>query len=398
MFKKLVALILALMLSCSLFSSCKKQPQGASSISSNKENSVPVKDTSSQATSGSLIDIKPEQEYVLKRNSFLSVNENGDIFYCGASGGIYKQLADNKGISKIYSGNGYQFFSVDCFEQDKICVGFKSEKLQSSYIIFNLKDKTVENAVLGDEFKDKNIYQLLHHNGVVFFLANPDRYGRCTLYTQTDGVTKTLVSGVNEFFVWGENIFYNIGNAIYALDLKTEPATSELIEEAEYSYLSGFTIVGNTLLYSTELSTYFINLISGGYAKLPNKLNVWTGTRHDAYAFFCGEEGGIYAVNLENGIVSKVSDYTAGGLECIGEHLYLSPANIEDYPDVQKDYIVSDGIYRFLASDLLSQIESEKQESNSSDVTSSSHTPSESISSSPAVEEKEPIKPEKFGR
>ena len=397
MLKKSVALLLALLLICTLFASCKKDTGGASSLSSNKESSLPLKDTSSQTVSGSAIEILPEKQYHLHRNSFLSVNENGDLFYCGASGGIYKQLADNKGISKIYSGSGYEFFSVDCLDSDRICVGFKSEKLESSYIIFNLKDKTVENAVSGDEFKDKNIYQLLHHNGAVFFLANPDRYGRHTLYTQKDGVTKPLVKGVNEFFIWGENIFYNIGNEIYALDLKTEPATSELIDKAEYSYLSGFTIVGNTLFYSTDLGTYFTNFISGGYAKFPSKLNAWTGTKHDSYAFFCGEEGGIYAVNLDSGIINKISDYTADSLECIGGYLYLSPAKTEDYPNVEKDYIIRDGIYRFLVSDLISQIESDKQDSDSSDIASSSLSQSE-VSSSPAVVEKEPIKPEKFGR
>ena len=234
MFKKLVALLSALILICAFFASCKNEVQGASSLSSDSESSLPSKDNSSQAASGSLIDIKPEQEYILNRNSFLSIDENGDIYYCGATGGIYKQLADNKGISKIYSGSGYEFFSVDCLDTDRICVGFKSEKLESSYIIFNLKDKTVENAVSGDEFKDKSVYQLLHHDDAIFFLSNPDRYGRFTLYTQKGGVTKPLVSGVNEFFIWGENIFYNVGNEMYTLDLKTEPATSELIDETEY--------------------------------------------------------------------------------------------------------------------------------------------------------------------
>ena len=400
MLKKSVALFLALMLTCALFASCKKEVQGASSLSSNKESSIPLKDTSSQSGNNSVIEILPEKQYHLHRNSFMSVSENGDLFYCGATGGIYKQLADDKGISKIYSGSGYEFFSVDCLDLDRICVGFKSEKLESSYIIFNLKDKTVENAVSGDEFKDKSIHQLLHHDGAVFFLANPDRYGRYTLYTQKDGVTKPLVSGVNEFFIWGDNIFYNIGNDIYALDLKTEPATSELVGEAEYSYLSGFTIVGNTLFYSTELNTYFTNFISGNFGKLPHKLNVWTGTRHDKYAFFCGENGGIYAVNLESGIITKVSDYTAGGLQSAGGYLYLSPASSEHSPDVEKDYLIQDGIYRFPAAALISQIESQnsESESNSSSLTSSSLSQSESVSSSPAVEEKEPLKPEKFGR
>ncbi len=394
MFKKSVALILALMLTCSLFASCKKEPQGASSLSSKQESSSLSSDTSSQNSGGSVIEILPEQEYHLHKNSFMSVNEAGDLFYCAASGGIYKQLAGNNGISKIYSGSGYEFFSVDCLDDDRICVGFKSQKLESSYIVFNLKDKTVENAVSGSEFEDKNIYQLLHHNDAVFFLADPDRYGRLTLYTQTEEETIPLVTGVNEFFIWGENIFYNIGNKIYALDLKTDPATSELISQAEYGYLLGFNIVGNTLFYTTELSTYITNFISGEYSKYPSKLNVWTGTGQDSYAFFCGEEGGLYAVCLDDGIISKVSDYTAGSLKCTGGYLYLSPAKTEDYPNVEKDYIIRDGIYRFSVADLISQIESDNQETEDS----SSHTESDGTSSSPAVEEKEPIKPEKFGR
>lgn len=395
MLKKLVVLPLALMLVLSLFASCKKDPHGASSLVLSQTSSITLQDTSSQTASGSLIDIKPEKEYLLRRNSFLSVDENGDLFYCGATGGIYKQLADNKGISKIYSGNGYEFFSVDCIETDKICVGFKSDKLESNYIIFNLKDKTVENAVSSDEFKGSNIYSLLHYEGAAYFLSNPDRYNRYTLYKQSTEETKALVKGVNEFFIWGENLFYNIGNQMYSLNLKTDPATSEFICEAEYSYLSGFTIVGNMLLYSTETDTYFTNFITGGYSKLPHRLNVWAGTKSDEYAFFCGTNGGIYALSLETGLVTRVSEYTASDIKCIDGYLYLSPAKEADYPEVDKSLVIRDGIYRFSISDLLSQIEP-KQDENT-DV-SSSLSQSELTSSSPAVEEVEPLKPEKFGR
>ena len=395
MLKKLVALFSALMLICVFLVSCKGKPQGASSVSPSQDSSLPHKDTSSQTASGSIIDIKPEQEYHLKRNSFLSAAQSGDLFYCGATGGIYKQLADNKGISKIYSGSGYEFFSVDYFEEDKICVGFKSDKLDSNYIIFNLKDKTVQNAVSGDEFKDLNIYSLIHYEGAVYFLANPDRYNRYTLYKQTAEETRVLVSGVNEFFIWGENIFYNKGNEIHSLYLKREPALSELICKPEYGYLSGFTIVGNMLLYSSETDTYFTNFLTGGYSKLPQQLNVWTGTKAGKYAFFCGDGGGIYAFSLETGIVTNVSPYTAGSLESSGGYLYLSPAKEADYPSVDKSFIIKDGIYRFSISELIAQIEPEKDES--ADV-SSSLSQSEITSSSPAVEEVEPIKPEKFGR
>ena len=399
MLKKLVALSLVLMMVSCFFVSCKKDKLNVSSFSPSKENSVSSQITSSEpSASGSIIDIKPEQEYHLHRNSFLSIDENGDLFYCGASGGIYKQLSGNKGISKIYSGNNYEFFSVDCFETDKICVGFKSDKFDSNYIIFNLKDKTVENAVSGDEFKEKDIYQLLHHNNSIYFLSNPDRYGRFTLYSQTNGETKALANGVNEFFIWSDNIFYNIGNEIHALDLKSDPVKSEYICSTDYSYLSGFTIVGNMLLYSTELSTYFTNFTTGGYSKLPYKLNVWTGTKGGSYAFLCGESGGIYALSLKSGLITKVSDFTASGIECINGYLYLNPADPQDYPEVEKDYIIRDGIYRFEISQLISQIEEQKSDSASSDLTSSSLSQSETISSSPAVEEIEPLKPEKFGR
>ncbi len=395
MLKKLTALVLALTLICTLFVSCKNDPQGASSVSPSQDSSVPLKNTSSQVASGSIIDIKPEQVYQLKRNSFLSVDESGNLFYCGASGGIYKQLADSNGLSKVYSGNGYEFFSVDCFEEDKICVGFKSNKFESNYIIFNLKDKTVANAVLNDDFANSNVYSLLHHEDAVYFLANPDRYNRFTLYKQTAEETKALVSGLNEFFVWGENIFYNIGNEIYSLYLKSEPAKSEFICRTEYSYLSGFTIVGNMLLYSTEDSTYFTNFVSGGYSKLPERLNVWTGVESDTHAFFCGTKGGIYALSLETGIVTRVSEYTASNLECVDGYLYLSPAKETDYPDIDKSLIIKDGIYRFSVSDLLSQIEPEKNEA--ADV-SSSLSQSEITSSGPAIEEVPPLEPEKFGR
>ncbi|MBQ8868427.1 MAG: hypothetical protein IJ027_01745 [Oscillospiraceae bacterium] len=395
MLKKSVVILAVLSLICSLFASCKREPTPVSSLPATSNNVSSQITSSEPSTSGSLIDIEPEKEYALVRNSFLSQNQNGDLFYCGASGGIYKQLADSNGLSKIYSGNGYEFFSVDCIEEDRICVGFKSDKFESNYIIFNLKDKTVEPAVAGEEFKSTSIYSLLHYEGATYFLADPDRYNRYTLYKQTAEETKELAKGVNEFFIWGENIFYNIGNEIYSLYLKSEPAKNEYICSAEYSYLSGFTITGNMLLYSTENDTYFTNFVSGGYSKLPMRLNVWAGAKSGKWAFFCGTNGGIYALSLETGILTKVSDYTADGLECIGGYLYLSPAKETDYPKVDKSFIISDGIYRFAVADLLSQIEPEKDEN--ADV-SSSLSQSELTSSSPAVEEVEPLKPEKFGR
>ncbi|MBQ8338036.1 MAG: hypothetical protein IJY33_02720 [Oscillospiraceae bacterium] len=395
MLKKSVVVLAVLSLICSLLASCKREPTPSSSLPTT-DNNVSSQITSSEpSTSGSLIDIEPEKEYTLVRNSFLSQSKNGDLFYCGATGGIYKQLADNKGISKIYSGVGYEFFSVDCIEEDKICVGFKSDKFESNYIIFNLKDKTVEPAVAVEEFKNTSIYSLLHYEGATYFLANPDRYNRYTLYKQTAEGTKALVKGVNEYFIWGENIFYNIGNEIYSLYLKSEPAINELMCKTEYSYLYGFTITGTMLLYSTENDTYFTNFISGGYSTLPTRLNVWAGAKTSEWAFFCGTKGGIYALSLETGILTKASDYTAENLECIGGYLYLSPTKEADYPEVDKSLIIRDGIYRFAIGDLLSQIEPEKDES--ADV-SSSLSQSEVISSSPAVEESEPIKPEKFGR
>ena len=113
MLKKSVVVLAVLSLICSLLASCKREPTPSSSLPTT-DNNVSSQITSSEpSTSGSLIDIEPEKEYTLVRNSFLSQSKNGDLFYCGATGGIYKQLADNKGISKIYSGVGYEFFSVD---------------------------------------------------------------------------------------------------------------------------------------------------------------------------------------------------------------------------------------------------------------------------------------------
>ena len=392
MIKKSIVLIWAIAVFISLFASCKKEDGSSSLPSVSSELSSQI--TSSQNTSSAP---NPQQQTksILVKNSFLSIDAAGDIFYCGATGGIYRQLADGKSLSKVYSANGYEFFSVDCFEPDKICVGFRSAKFDSSYIIFNLKDKTVENAVYGDEFEPLNIFSLVHHKGSIYFLANPDRYNRYTLYKQSGQQTVPLASGVNEFFIYGDSVYYNVSNNIFSLNLAQEGAQANLVYSSADGYLVGFNIANDRLLYSTETDSFIVKLSSDSFSRLPQKLNAWTGSFTDTDAFFCGSNGGIYALSLETSILSKVSDYTAEDIKIIGDYLYLYPADKNDYPETEKELIISGGIYRFAVSDLLSQ---QNKDIYTSSSLSSSEVSSQLTSSGFSQPEVKPLVPEHFGR
>lgn len=397
MHKKIFAFLLISALCTVSFVSCKRNPPDSSSkipLSSDVSSQITSSDASS---SGNQIGVEAENSFFVKRNSFMSVDKNGDFFYCAASGGIYKQLADSNNVSKIYSSSGYTFFSVDCFEQDKICVGFTSSKFKSNYIIFNLKDKTVTNAVSGEEFEQLDIYSLVHHEGALYFLAKPDRYNRFTLYRQDAQVTRALADGVNEFFIWGKELVYNIGNEIYFLNLEDQTSQPEMGCKAEYSYISGFTIAGDNLFYSTDSNTYFTKFVSGNYSVLPSHINVWTQTKNETHAFFCGALGGIYAFELETGTLSKISQYTASDIKCIGDYLYLYPANAKDYPEVEKSFIVSGGIYRFEISDLINQVQADSSIPSVSSL-AQSETESSLTSSELSQIEAPPPAPERFGR
>lgn len=387
MIRKIVALSLSLLLLCAFATSCKKNSQNVSSIGTsslmasssptNEENPLPEEEIDTTAA----------------KNSFMAVDQNGDFFYCGSQGGIYKQLAQNKGLSRIYSSSGYTFFSVEVIDEQRICVGYKSNKFDSSYIIFNLKDKTVVNAVSGDEFKDKNIYSLIYKNSAVYFLSTPDRYGRYTLYKQQDSLTEVIASGVNEFFFIGEHIVYNIGNIIYWKNLSDAESVPEPLWIYNGSYLTGFSAAGELLLCSTDSKSVFVRYLSGGFSHLDIKLNAWSATASDTHAFVCGNDGGIYSICFEDGKMEKLSDYTADRLFYSGGYLYLSPAKETDYPELDKSLIITDGIYRFEISSLMQSV-------NHEEGTSSSLSQSETTSSSLSQNEEEiiPAMPEKFGR
>jgi len=389
MIKKIAAYALAATLFCCALTSCKpKNPQNASS-----EN-VSSLAVSSQVTSSDEQGEQEEMNFTTIKNSFMAADQNGDFFYCGSQGGIYKQLADNKGISRIYSSAGYTFFSVSVIDEQRICVGYKGNKFDSAYIIFNLKDKTVVNAVSGDEFKNSNIYSLIYKNDAVYFMSNPDRYGRYTLYKQSSGITEIITTGVNEFFFVGDSIVYNVGNIIYWQNTAEADSVPEPLWIYNGSYLTGFSTAGQLLLCSTDSNSVFVRYLTGGYSHLETKLNAWSSTASDTHAFVCGSEGGIYAISFESGLIKKVSDYTAAQLFYHNGYLYLSPANAQDYPELDKSLIISGGIYRFEVASLLSGAQSDE------DLTSSSIAQEETASSSLALPEIEstPAVPEKFGR
>lgn len=392
MIKKIIACALsAAVILC--LASCAKKPSDVSS--KNSSSPVSSQPSSSETSSGTG---ENEAESIIDntviKNSFLSVDETGAFFYCGSSGGIYKQLADLKGISRIYSSIGYEFFSVNVLDSTKICVGYKSNKFDSDYIIFNLENKTVANAVSSPEFVNKNIYSLLNYNGAVYFLADPDRYGRYTLYCEKDAQVSEIASGVNEFFIRGDKLIYNVGTVIYSYDLSEKAEPLEPVWVINGGYLTGFSMVNNLLLYSTENETVSVRFLNGSYTYLPQNLNVWTSCSNESHAFICGKDGGIYALSFNSGLVSKVSDYTASSLFYHNGYLYLNPADAKDYPELDKSLIVTDGIYRFAVSDLLKIFDdSFKTESSLPAVSGTSS----SLSSSDA-EEPEILKPEKFGR
>ncbi len=331
----------------------------------------------------------PDDPVKMLRPSFLSVGQNGDIFYCDNEGSIYKQLPESNGLSKIYSSGKYDFVSVEVLSDSLICAGYVNSTKASGYIIFDLKEKTVSSAVWGDEFKGKNIYSLIHFNDSVYFLSNPDRYGRYTLYRQTKDKTQQLAVGVNEFFILRSRLFYNVGG--YISSVNPDGSDPQMICEVVTNDLLGFTIAKNSLFYMSSENTYHTMTFSSGYNKYSERIKVYTSTTSGEHAFFCGVDGGIYAYSFLTDELTKVSDYTADEIACIGDYLYLKPADPADYPELEKEYIIQNDIYRFKVSDLVGEVLS-----NSSD-TSSSLAASEATSSSMAETEIPIPVPERFG-
>ena len=338
---------------------------------------------------------EPDDPVGMTRPSFLSVGENGDIFYCDNEGSIYRKLSESNGISKVYASSGYDFVSVEYLSESLICAGYKNSRQQSGYIIFDLKEKTVNNAVWGEEFKEKNIYSLIHFHDSAYFLANPDRYGKYTLYRQTKDKTTELAKGVNEFFILRSRLFYNVGHYIFSIN--PDGSDIQMLSEAVTHDLLGFTIANNLLFYMSHENTFRVQMFSSGYRKYSERLNVYTCTSNNDYAFFCGAEGGIYAFSFITEQLIRVSDYTASEIICIGDYLYLSPAKPADYPALDEKFIIQNDIYRFQLSELIETFEQGNIGSDLSSFPSVSETSSQSTSSMSEAENPSPV-PELFGR
>ena len=119
MIKKSIAILMVLVFCLTIMVSCKNNNKDNDATSS-------VGNTSSENssdTSSIIIDTSAwgsDENGALLRNSFLSADKNGDIFYCGASGGIYRQFVDSKKLSKIYSNSSYEFKSVTSIDESRI--------------------------------------------------------------------------------------------------------------------------------------------------------------------------------------------------------------------------------------------------------------------------------------
>ncbi|MEE1279899.1 MAG: hypothetical protein UHH95_03585 [Oscillospiraceae bacterium] len=386
MIKKSIVFTVILGLLISLSVSCKQKEKplvSSDPISSAVTSSEQIEADSQLGWGDPLDPVK------MLRPSFLSVGKNGDIFYCDNEGSIYRQLAESNGLSKIYSSSKYDFVSVEVLSDTLICAGYVNSSDDSGYIIFNLKEKTVTSAVWGDDFKGKNIYSLVHFNDSVYFLSNPDRYGRYTLYRQTKDKTQQLAVGVNEFFILRSRLFYNVGGYIFSIN--PDGSDLKIICDVVTNDFLGFTITESSLFYMSNENTYHTQTYSSGYRKYAERIKVYTSATSQRHAFFCGVDGGIYAFSLITDALTKVSDYTADEIVCIGDYLYLKPADPLDYPELEKDFIIQNDIYRFKISDLVGEA------SNESADTSSSIAASE-LTSSLMAEIEAPIPvPERFG-
>lgn len=367
MLKKFLSLLLIVL----CITGCSKEPDEVSSIISSETASSEISSEEIDHSAwGSSDDVTGTV-----RPTFISKDSDDNIFYCSANGDIYKKLADGKGLSKVYSSSGYKFFSVQCTGKDEICAGYKNGEKEYGYIIFNLKDKTVRNAINDSDFDGQDIKSLVFYNGGFYFLANPDRYSRYGLYVQKDGKTTQIAKGVNEFFILRERVFYNVGSYIFSTSLSGN--NLKLVTELPTNDFMGFSIFNEQVIYMTDSESYISNPHSTQLTKIEPAIKVYTSTKNTDYIFFCGINGGIYALSTIHSTISKISDYTADRIYADEEFLYLFPADQEEYKDVPKDLIISGGIYRISIFDLIEYNE-HKQES---DATSSSLSANEGVSS-----------------
>lgn len=392
MIKKAVLYAVACLLIISLLASCADKPSLESSSQSESSAITSSENLQTQEKVEAWGD--PNNNSPILRPAFLAPDAGGNVFYCDDEGSIYKQLIETNGLSKLYSSSGYDFVSVQYISENLICAGYKNKANESGYIIFDLKEKTVNNAVGGDEFKGKSIHSLAYYNDAVYFLANPDRYGRYTLYRQTKEDTQTLSSGVNEFVIYRNRIFYNVGGYIYSANLDGRDA--QMLTEVVTNDFLGFSIANDSFFYMSTENTYRMQITSAGYVKYDERVKVYTSASNSDYTFFCGVDGGIYLYSHITDELKMVSDYTAEEIVISGDYLYLKPANPSDYPDVPKEYVVQYSIHRFKISELIENSLKNVQGENS--PVSSSLSGNEMVSSTASVEEEKPLAPENFGR
>ncbi len=387
MIKKVIVCALALALCLGIFASCKpKEPDISSSkpVSSETTESEPTQSLVSSNT-------QTQAKLNVTMPSFIASDKNRDIFYCAASGGIYKQIFESNKLSKIYSNSGYTFTSVEVIDDVKICVGYQKDLYISSYIIFDLKEKTVTNAVNDPLFLNNNIYSLVHIQDSTYFLSNPDRYGRYTLYCETDKKANVVATGVNEFTVSGDFIYYNIGNEIYSHNLNGRETA--LVFRAQTNDLLGFNVVGDYIFYMTSTNTYFARLSTQTSQSFAVNLKAYSAVSDGETVFLNGVDGGIYSFDLATATLKHLSDYTASSLSVNQGYLYLTPANAEEYESVNAEFLIKGGIYRFSIMQLLGKEDVQAQASSSSDLSLGS-----SSQDSPAPPQDLPLSPEFFGK
>lgn len=382
MLKSVFSIISASILVLTLFSGCKKEPVTSSS-------SFISSDTASNSVAYPEMEISQDK---IIRLFFVSNDSNGNVFYCSADGTIFKKVPETNGLSKIYSSNEYKFFSVQCFNDNEICVGYKKGDIKSGFMIFNLKDKTVKNAITLSKFADSNVYSLVFYKNIAYFLANPDRYNRYTLYKQENGEVYELARGVNEFFILENRIYYNIGNKIYW----TSPnrINSDLFAELDTNDLLGFTIIGDNILYMTSVETFLHNKNTGIDKRISENLNVYTHTQNKDNAFFVGVNGGIYMYSFSSNDVEKISEYTSSQIYADNEWIYFYPTESFEFLITPPEYVVSDSIHRISLQGLYDYLKYNKEVTNSSSL---ANTENESALTSSSISKIDIPIPEKFG-
>ena len=134
MFKRTAFVIACLLTICLSLTACRKSEGAVSSqITSSQMTSSEI--ASSEMASSDLEQLgaigSPQDSSDIIHGSFISLAQNGDLFYTASSGGIFRYITESGGLSKIFSGNNYDIFSVNTIDENRICVGFKISSILS---------------------------------------------------------------------------------------------------------------------------------------------------------------------------------------------------------------------------------------------------------------------------